>query len=143
MQFDMFAQLYKSSFYFPFYAMLFLLFSLSLCFLMSIFPSKEIYRLPGFFVLEYLKVCYRLREMQYILDYHPNTEISYLEVVSLLPLKPASLAIVSSSLPCSRRCWSCKLPSRWKADCAILSSENHGLQNLLFATFAALDHWLV
>ena len=96
-----------------------------------------------------LEFFYRLTEMHYFSNYHLNTEIIlYLEVVSLPPLKPASLVLGSSSPPCSRRCWSYKLMSLpeiflLKAECAILPFGNHGVQNLLFATFAALDHWLM
>ena len=95
-----------------------------------------------------LEFFYRLTEMHYFSNYHLNTEISlYLEVASLPPLKPASLVLGSSSPPCSR-CWSYKLMSLpeiflLKAECAILPFGNHGVQNLLFATFAALDHWLM
>ena len=96
-----------------------------------------------------LEFFYRLTEMHYFSNYHWNTEIIlYLEVVSLPPLKPASLVLGSSSPPCSRRCWSDKLMSLpeiflLKAECAILPFGNHGVENLLFATFAALDHWLM
>ena len=96
-----------------------------------------------------LEFFYRLTEMHYFSNYHWNTEIIlYLEVVSLPPLKPASLVLGSSSPPCSRRCWSYKLMSLpeiflLKAECAILPFGNHGVENLLFATFAALDHWLM
>lgn len=88
-------------------------FSLSVFFSMSVFPSKEIYHFTTVGqekLSSYLSVPYNflptLRNATVSLDYHPNTEISYLEVVSLPPLKPASLVIVSNSLPCSRRCWS-------------------------------------
>ena len=76
--------------------------------------------------------------MHYFSNYLLNTEISlYLEVVSLPPLKPASLVLGSSSPPCSRRCWSYRLMSLpeiflLKVECAILPFENHGVQNLLF-----------
>lgn len=95
--------------------MLFLLLFLSLFFFfsMSVFPSKEIYHFTTVGqekLSSYLSVPYNflptLRNATVSLDYHPNIEISYLEVVSLPPLKPASLVIVSNSLPCSRRCWS-------------------------------------
>ena len=95
-----------------------------------------------------LEFFYRLTEIHYFSNYHLNTEISlYLEVVSLPPLKPASFVLGSSSPPCSR-CWSYKLMSLpeiflLKAECAILPFGNHCVQNLLFATFAALDHWLM
>lgn len=103
----------------------------------------------NFLVLEStLNFFYRLTEIHYFSNYHLNTEISlYLEVASLPPLKPASLVLGSSSPPCSR-CWSYKLMSLpeiflLKAECAILPFGNHCVQNLLFATFAALDHWLM
>lgn len=82
-------------------------------FSMSVFPSKEIYHFTTVGqekLSSYLSVPYNflptLRNATVSLDYHPNTEISYLEVVSLPPLKPASPVIVSNSLPCRRRCWS-------------------------------------
>ena len=128
-------------------------------FFKSVFPSGKNYHFVTSFLLQmweqfssYLSrpwIFYRLTEVHFFLDYHLNTEISlYLEVVSLPPSKPASLVLGSSSPPCSRGCWSCKLMSLpeiflLKAECAILPLENHDLQNLLFATFAVLDHWLM
>ena len=94
-------------------------------------------------------IFYRLIEVHYFSDYHLNTEISlYLEVVSLPSLRPASLVLVNSPPPYNRKCWSYRLMSLpkiflLKAECAILPFENHGLQNLPFATFAALDHWIM
>lgn len=105
MQFDMFTR------FRPCYSYFF--FSPCFFFSMSVFPSKEIYHFTTVGqekLSSYLSVPYNflptLRNATVSLDYHPNTEISYLEVVSLPPLKPASPVIVSNSLPCRRRCWS-------------------------------------
>lgn len=82
-------------------------FSLSVFFFRwaSFLPKKFII-LPLLGKKNYLRTWVYLTTFYRLLDFHPNTEISYLEVVSLPPLKPASLVIVSNSLPCSRRCWS-------------------------------------
>ena len=128
-------------------------------FFKTVFPSGKNYHFVTSFLLQmweqfssYLSrpwIFYRLTEVHFFSDYHLNTDISlYLEVVSLPPSKPASLVLGSSSPPCSRGRWSCKLMSLpeiflLKAECAILPLENHDLQNLLFATFTVLDHWLM
>ena len=146
MQFDIATQLYENHFVFRFRP------CYSHFFLSTYFLDEGIsfLRKISFFQVSFwVKAIFDLKQFSTVLgkciflDDHLNNEISYLEVVSLPPLEPASLVIVSSSPPCSRRCLSCMLMSWLKAEYAILAFENHGLQSLLFATFAVLDPWLV
>lgn len=125
----------------------FLFLSIYLVFWAFLLLGKNIVLLG--FLLQGPWIFCRLIEVHYFSDYHLNTEISlYLEVVSLPSLRPASLVLVNSPPPYNRKCWSYRLMSLpkiflLKAECAILPFENHGLQNLPFATFAALDHWIM
>ncbi len=73
--------------------------------------------------------------------------ISNLEVVSLFPVQPSSLVLVSSAPPCNSRVSLCKLSScslfLLKPLRGFLLFENHGLQDLRFLACSAYISALV